>query len=870
MTGRVSKTITERVLRQVDEHGVAVWFDPEQAYAAVPVVLASSGTPVVRFDGSVFGLRREVEPLLAATERPRAVVYVPAAEGELRAPLAELVASGVTLRPGQQPVALNTRLSVIARAALAGVLPPDALEAVLRQVDTGQLGLADLDRLGESGASTSTGTLSLLFGTPQPMEIALLFLADAGRDAALVGKGAVADLEALLTVEYGLPPKGAHSPGELRERFARLVLSVDLAAGLGQDAPRSLREHHRPERPELMVRAQELARTWRNRRDLQASYVERSLEVERDQDLAGMSLPFEALAATETFRGSERQLLGAVEANLLAEASPDLLALAERRLQGFWASVTPELMDRWALVLAIGRLLLAAGDVERAVASVQGKADAATFASRYIASTDSENGWALLDMYHRQMERRYHVFDVDVTGAHRGIEELVAKSRSRYGAVTSLLAERFLQALAGSRFVIPGIPRQRETFERFVKPALGRGRIAYVLVDGLRYEMVRELHAGLDSDHDGELAVTLGTLPSITEIGMAALLPYAEGGLELVAQGGGKLAVKIGGALLRNRKERLDFLERNASVPVCSIKLEALLPSSKKTREALGEARLIVVTATDELDGLCEVGNVAMARRLMDDVLLQLWRGLRVLFDLGVDVAIVTADHGHLFGETLDSGATIDAPGGQTADLHRRVWVGKGGAASGSYLRVKAAEVGLSGDLELALPWALAGFKAPGAGAAYVHGGASPQELLLPVWTVSRRVTSAAAAPGGVAWRLALGSAVVSTHFLSVQVEGDLTSLFGARAPLIRLEVREGKAVLSRPVASAYGFEEATGFVQMAIEDVGGRPVVKRNTVTLMLETLPAGKQAEIVALDVAIDRVLARLADVPVNLAAF
>jgi hypothetical protein len=870
MMGRVSKTIKERVLRQVDEHGVAVWFDPEQVYAAVPDELASSGTPVVRFDGSVFCLRHEVEPLLAAPERPRAVVYVPAAEGDLRAPLAELVASGVTLRPGQQPVALNTRLSVVARAALAGVLPPDALEAVLRQVDAGQLGLADLDRLAESGPSTSTGTLSLLFGTPQPVEIALLFLGDGGRDAALVRKGAVADLEVLLSIEYGLPAKGTRSPDELRERFARLVFAADLVAGLGKDAPPSLRELYQPQRPELMVRARELARTWRNRRDLQSSYVERSLEVERDWQLAGISFPFAALAATETFRGCERQLLGAVEVNLLADASRGLLAVAERRLQGFWASVTPELMDRWALMLAIGRLLIAAEKVERAVASVQGKADAAALAARYIASTDSEDAWALLDMYHRQMERRYHVFDVDVTGADRGIEQLVAKARSRYAAVTSLLGERFLKALAASRFVIPGMPGQRETFERFVKPALGRGRVAYVLVDGLRYEMVRELHAGLDGDHNTELAVTLGTLPSITEVGMAALLPCAESGLELVAQGGGKLAVRIGDSLLRNRKERLDFLERNASVSVCSTRLAALLPSSKKTREALAEARLIVVTATDELDGLCEAGNVAMARRLMDDVLLQLWRGLRVLFDLGVEVAIVTADHGHLFAETLDSGATIDAPGGQTADLHRRVWVGKGGAASGSYLRVKASEVGLTGDFELALPWAIAGFKAPGVNAAYVHGGASPQELLLPVWTVSRRVTPAAAAPGGVAWRLALGSAVVSTRFLSVQVDGDLTGLFGARPSLVRLEVREGKTVLSRPVASSYGFEEATGFVQMAIEDAEGRSTVRHNTVTLMLETLPGARQVEVVALDVATGQVLARLADVLVNLAGF
>jgi len=192
--GPVTAAITARVLKQVEEHGLVVWFDPERVYDTVPDGLSRGGTNVFRFDGSVFELRRKVEPLLATGERPRLVVYLPASDNELGAPLAELVAAGVALRPGQQPVALNTRLSVVARAALGGVLPPEALESVVRQVESAQLGLGELDRLGESGATASTGTLSLLFGTSHPADIALHFLADSSRDGSLVEKKAVADL----------------------------------------------------------------------------------------------------------------------------------------------------------------------------------------------------------------------------------------------------------------------------------------------------------------------------------------------------------------------------------------------------------------------------------------------------------------------------------------------------------------------------------------------------------------------------------------------------------------------------------------------------------------------------------------------------
>jgi hypothetical protein len=76
--------------------------------------------------------------------------------------------------------------------------------------------------------------------------------------------------------------------------------------------------------------------------------------------------------------------------------------------------------------------------------------------------------------------------------------------------------------------------------------------------------------------------------------------------------------------------------------------------------------------------------------------------------------------------------------------------------------------------------------------------------------------------------------------------------------------------VLSRPVASSYGFEDATGFVQMRIDEAGDKSVVRPNTVTLLLEATPAGKAVEVVAVDVATERVLARLPDVPVSLGGF
>ena len=116
----------------------------------------------------------------------------------------------------------------------------------------------------------------------------------------------------------------------------------------------------------------------------------------------------------------------------------------------------------------------------------------------------------------------------------------------------------------------------------------------------------------------------------------------------------------------------------------------------------------------------------------MDDVLEKLRRGIRRLASMGVRHIVVAADHGHLFVEELDDAMKIDPPGGQTVDLHPRVWIGRGGTAAPGYMRVPASQLGLAGDLELAFPLGLACFRTRGSRRGYCHGGISLQELVHP------------------------------------------------------------------------------------------------------------------------------------------
>jgi hypothetical protein len=206
---------------------------------------------------------------------------------------------------------------------------------------------------------------------------------------------------------------------------------------------------------------------------------------------------------------------------------------------------------------------------------------------------------------------------------------------------------------------------------------------------------------------------------TITEIGMAALLPKAQDSSKVVALGGGKLGLEIGGKVIKDRKDRVAFLTEHAGVSVFDAKLEDLLPKpTKKVKDGIQNAQLILITS-QEIDELGEQDNMAQARLQMDGVLSHLRRGVRVLADHGINTIVLVSDHGHLFADEIGEDMKIEAPGGKVEDLHRRVWVGVGGTSEPSYLRTSLASLGVDSEFDVATPWTFACFKSKGGGRAF-------------------------------------------------------------------------------------------------------------------------------------------------------
>ena len=173
----------------------------------------------------------------------------------------------------------------------------------------------------------------------------------------------------------------------------------------------------------------------------------------------------------------------------------------------------------------------------------------------------------------------------------------------------------------------------------------------------MRFEMGVELAERLPKTAEVTVRAAVGALPSITPIGMAALQPGASASFSVVEQGG-KLGARIDDAFLPDLAARKKFAA--ARVPkLVDLALDELLSLQPSKLAKKIDGAQVVVVRSQEIDHAGETGFTFQARQVMDTVIDNLARAIRKLAAAGVEHAVVTADHGHLF--FADRSRRVDA-----------------------------------------------------------------------------------------------------------------------------------------------------------------------------------------------------------------
>jgi uncharacterized protein (TIGR02687 family) len=285
------------------------------------------------------------------------------------------------------------------------------------------------------------------------------------------------------------------------------------------------------------------------------------------------------------------------------------------------------------------------------------------------------------------------------------------------------------------------ILHQADFFEWQVAPFLQRGNKIFVIIsDGLRYEVGEELlrRVRQEDRYDAALEPALTGLPSETQLGMAALLPHQR--LEFSADG--KVAL-VDGYSSQGTENRKKILERALPGRATALKAEALLRMSKDESRALIRDHDVVYVYHNRIDATGDKRD--SEERVFDAAeatLEELVRIVKKLANANVTNMLVTADHGFIYqNQVLDESdfAGQDPQGAEIKKRNRRFVLGRGLVETSSFKHFTSPQVGLDGDLEILIPKSINRLRVRGAGSRYVHGGASLQEIVIPVLKINKK-----------------------------------------------------------------------------------------------------------------------------------
>ena len=820
---------------------VVVWYDLRREFEPFLEELAERAGPgafpagvaigevsarVARFAGSYFGLRAEVEPLVAGERPDPLLVYIPGVDRDRQGSvLMELERAGTSYEPQLRRLATNVLRKRLSEGQIDELLRAPHL--------TYQDIVAFLREPGQ------VSVLHTIFAGAQGEELLVRWLADEQHDPAVQEKGAEPELLKLIAARLGLTlPEGTGS-AEARQKTLRYVLVGEFRADLRAAPPTSVGLVPVAPTKETAERVRQVAAGLR--RQFPEAYLGLADRVEKDLDLAQAPIDPAHLGSVDTFRFEEDRLLGHAAALVAAKRYDEALAVIAERGHSFW-------VDRFVARQAQWEACRLMAELGREVARIRPALDrVGADPAKWVAAYAAPSGWHQADRLQRRVEAWVARMDDEPVA-----EQALAVVRREHEELLKRMADGFTKALQASSWSVVGVLPQTQIYPEVVQPA-GR-RVAFFLVDALRYEMGAELAEQLQEVRDLTVRPAVAALPSITPVGMAALLPGASASFSVVDQKG-SLAARVDGAVLPGWPERLKFLKARVPGLVEMTLGKLLTTSASKLSGLVGDAPLVLIRS-QEIDYVGEVDGDFLARQVMDSVVGNLARAIRKLAPAGVESVVVTADHGHQFSIRKEEDMRTESPGGVTVDLHRRCWVGRGGTTPAGTVRLSGQDLGYDTDIEFVFPTGLGVFKA-GGGLSFHHGGFSLQELVVPV--VSLRLSAPQAVkPATKTVRLAGLPRAITNRTFGVEVHS-AADLFATEPVAVRVVLLQGAEQVGQAGMAVGGdFERRTGTLMMAPRS--------KASLGLML-TRDDCKSLRVVALDPATDAVLDQSDEIPVKL---
>lgn len=343
-----------------------------------------------------------------------------------------------------------------------------------------------------------------------------------------------------------------------------------------------------------------------------------------------------------------------------------------------------------------------------------------------------QNKYHLMDTYYRKFYVAY-----DKENNHEILKKLKEMVEHLYVHwFTGELGTIWSQAVRSDlkeQWSLPGVLNQQQFYTSIVSPHIRKGERVFVIIsDAFRYEVGSELAARLNADTIGtcDIQSMLGVLPSVTKLGMAALLPHKSIDFNLKGQ------VLVDGkdsAGLQNRKSIIESSVEDST----AVHFHDIIRMNKAGRREAFKGKKLIYIYHDSIDAMgdkasTEIQTFDAAEKALSELSLMI---KIIRDDLSGTNIYITADHGFLYQrDPLEESDKIEKVELDAIEIKRRYALSRDKQEVPGQTMVNLSSITSNEQkLNVYVPNGNLRNRMQGTGVNFNHGGASLQEIVVPL-----------------------------------------------------------------------------------------------------------------------------------------
>ncbi|KAA6193639.1 BREX-1 system phosphatase PglZ type A [Pseudomonas sp. FSL R10-0056] len=346
--------------------------------------------------------------------------------------------------------------------------------------------------------------------------------------------------------------------------------------------------------------------------------------------------------------------------------------------------------------------------------------------------------WFRLDQRYRKF-----VYHLRESGQASLLGELAMQVENLYGNnYLSRLNDRWQQHVdVAQQWEAAPVVLQRNFFSRYVQPFVERRTKVCVLIsDAFRYEVGEELQSLIRQEDrfEADLEPMLSMLPSYTQLGMAALLPNSS--LQLADNDSGDAIVDGQSAQGSVNRGKILATRVPASQVVRAKDLMAMNQADSRALLRDNEVVYVYHNLIDKTGDTRDTEERVFAAA--EETLSELIRLVKKLTNANASNLLITADHGFIYqNHPLQESDFLsgEPEGDEVLYRDRRFVLGRGLREGASFKTFNPMQLGLTGTLMVQIPKSINRLRLKGSGSRFVHGGATLQEVVIPVIRINKK-----------------------------------------------------------------------------------------------------------------------------------